>query len=243
MRNNPGADWVNVYQQTQLADAVKDNQWYEHTDFMKLIDQHPIKKLHLNGGEPFAVKKVTQLLQQIPNHIELIITTNASWTHQHLDLLSAFDSVLLEVSIDAVNDVYDIVRYPATWQNTEKQLAMLKDYNFSVTYSIVPHCINALNLEAFANRFSNEKITVNYLNGQKHLGLWNIPQHIKPLVEKQIDQLGVEQVGLKSELNQEPQQLDRLEQLVGHWEQTRNQSIWETIGSVSYTHLTLPTKA
>ena len=39
------------------------------------------------------------------------ITTNASWTQQHLDLLSNFDSVLLEVSIDAVDDVYDFVRY------------------------------------------------------------------------------------------------------------------------------------
>ena len=68
------------------------------------------------------------------------------------------------------------------------------------------------------------------MNGQKHLGLWNIPTDVKPLVEEQINQLGIEQVGLKSELYQESQQLERLVQLVGHWEQTRNQKIWETIG-------------
>ena len=230
MRNNPGADWVNVYQQTQLADAVKDNLWYDNTNFLELIEKHPIQKLHLNGGEPFAVKKITNLLQQIPKHIELVITTNASWTRQHLDLLSDYDSVLLEVSIDAVDDVYDIVRYPATWHKTEKQLAMLEDYDLEIKYSIVPHCFNALNLGAFAKRFNNKKIIVNYLNGQKHLGLWNIPTDVKPLVEEQINQLGIEQVGLKSELYQESQQLERLVQLVGHWEQTRNQKIWETIG-------------
>ena len=230
MRNNPGTDWVNVYQQTQLADVVKDNTWFDNTDFSKIIEEHPIKTIHLNGGEPFAVKKVAQLLKELPKNLEIIITTNGSWSIEHLDLLSEFDSVLLEVSIDAVGSVYDIIRFPATWKQTEIQLAMLDNYNFNVLYSIVPNCINALNLGAFAKRFTNKKILVNYLNGQKHLGLWNIPQHIKPLVEEQIDQLEVEQVGLKSELKQEPQMLDRLEQLVGHWEETRNQKIWETIG-------------
>lgn len=223
---NPGEDWVNVYSQTKLAEINLNNSWFRTHDFR--VEEYPdLKRVHLNGGEPFHVPRTLELLQTLPENLEIIITTNGSWTHQHLRALRRFRRVLLEVSIDAVGDVYNIVRYPASWTKTELQLAMLEDYDFDWTVSIVPTALNTMNIPEFVDRFSDREILVHALVGEPHMGVWNITD--KPKAAECLRQLpgGFQHV---QDLHRPAQKQELLCDLIAHWSRTRKQNIWSAIG-------------
>lgn len=106
----------------------KDIDWSEQAfqHVKEMLDAGP-RVVNIRGGEPFYNKKLLQLITEIPDRTAsnmcLHITTNATtWSTSWQQALSRFRLVRIMFSIDAVEDLYEYIRYPAKWPWVEQQV-------------------------------------------------------------------------------------------------------------------------
>ena len=105
-----------------------DNDWIsEKGDTWKYIRKNveSIHKLSFLGGEPFASKEHNALLDWLYSnkkfHIELYYVTNATLlTKNNIDKLKKFKRVTLGISLDAIGEVAEFLRFPMKWKSVEK---------------------------------------------------------------------------------------------------------------------------
>ena len=82
-------------------------------DYDVPIDFKEVRSLRLLGGEPLINRKIINMLEDIVNsgyskNIHLNVTTNGTIVNQkYIDLLNAFRTVKISVSIDGINDTFN----------------------------------------------------------------------------------------------------------------------------------------
>ena len=135
---------------------VKVASYRKNTEFFSYMQQHigKVKKILLAGGEPFLMPDVIEFLKQLseakvtPN-IDLRILTNGTvFRSQWIEYLNSYKSLNIQVSLDAVGDVLEYVRYPNKWKkvyNNLKQFKELQQQNKNIKINLNP-CVHLLNL-------------------------------------------------------------------------------------------------
>ena len=101
--------------------------------YIARLDDGDYLELEITGGEPFFQKEVWEFLtniQPVANKINLIITSNGSipgkWKGYNLyDLLSDFNMVTLQFSIDASESFYNYFREGGDWDRVKKNVTEL----------------------------------------------------------------------------------------------------------------------
>lgn len=83
------------------------------------------------GGEPFALPSGIEFMQAFTadrqmDHVRLLITTNATLVHKHLDWLKAKERVSFNVSIDSVGAGYEAIRVGGSWPVVEANLRAIQ---------------------------------------------------------------------------------------------------------------------
>lgn len=83
------------------------------------------------GGEPFALPSGIAFMQEFVadramDHVRLLITTNATLVHKHLDWLKAKERVSFNVSIDSVGAGYEAIRVGGSWPVVEANLRTIQ---------------------------------------------------------------------------------------------------------------------
>lgn len=245
---DPHVDNYINQQLSYVADPKYFGKWPNEEDIWTVLQQllyeHDVKKLHFSGGEPFANNYFDIFLNNLYNNQELqpqqlVITTNASWKQKSLQHLSNFNEVVLEISVDGVNNTYGIQRYPSRWSEFEKQLQMLQSSSLQaeLLFTIVPNSLNAHCLLDWHNYFSSlGKIATHILQDQPHLSIAHLPDDRKALLRQQVEQMTSFSVqdrnNILAELDMPAKkaQVNKLTRLVNTWQLTRHQNIWETIG-------------
>lgn len=148
--------------------------WYETTIFDDNINSHlpNLKTLYMTGGEPTLIKKNYDIMQRLIDcgrneKITLIINTNMTNSNpKFYQLLKQFKKVVIQMSIDAVDDLATYIRHPSDFKvvdSTIKELLSIGD-NISLVAGPVIQILN-LNrlvelfdyLESF-NRQSNKLV-------------------------------------------------------------------------------------
>jgi MoaA/NifB/PqqE/SkfB family radical SAM enzyme len=106
----------------------KDFQWQEtgFENLKKIIAQGP-KVLNIRGGEPFYNKQFLSILEELPaescRQTLLHVTTNATrWNEQWKEVIQKFKLVRIMFSIDGVDDLYEYIRYPASWEQVKSNI-------------------------------------------------------------------------------------------------------------------------
>lgn len=145
--------------------------------------------IHLDGGEPFIVSQCDKILDYMIDkgmtnkHIKA--TTNGSVTRSQLDKLAQFDKVSFHLSIDGVDDLYELVRPPHTWDWWCKQHNQIREYDFNITYACVAHAFNVHQLAeileymiANSRTYGNTDSYLSQLNNQEYLGCDVVPQSV-----------------------------------------------------------------
>lgn len=114
--------------------AVIGRQFQKSNDFIKQLDLSQVKKIHFNGGEPLLNNDQTALLtkldeQGVLNHVVISYNTNGSvmpssklinlWKRAHL--------VKLFFSIDAIDDAFEYIRWPATWNQVRLNILNMQE--------------------------------------------------------------------------------------------------------------------
>lgn len=136
----------------------KDIKWDKQAfaNLESLVLQHP-KILTIRGGEPFYIKALYELLNNIPNHMAksmvIHVTTNCTvWNTKWQKVLSKFRLVRLMFSIDAVDKLYEYIRYPADWNTVQKNIQLMRSMPNA---QCLVHCVlQNLNVSAVGDLIS-----------------------------------------------------------------------------------------
>lgn len=107
--------------------------------------------LDINGGEPGASKNYRYLLKHVPDNVKSIrINTNCSAVIPEIEqLLTRGIQVTVTVSLDGIDDVHDLVRWPIKWDRFYKNLMTYK--NMSELNLNTWTTVSALNIGDFDN--------------------------------------------------------------------------------------------
>jgi MoaA/NifB/PqqE/SkfB family radical SAM enzyme len=116
------------------------------------IDLSKLKRIHFNGGEPLLNNEHQILLEKLDdtntlNNINLSYNTNGTQypTNKTIELWSKAQRVMLWFSIDATENSFEYIRYPANWQSTVDNLLRLKNTlpdNVEFGFTITVGCYN-----------------------------------------------------------------------------------------------------
>jgi MoaA/NifB/PqqE/SkfB family radical SAM enzyme len=166
----------------------RDFSWNE-TGFQNLraLVDSGTRVLNIRGGEPFYNKPLLDLIENLPEEkcarIMLHITTNATqWNDRWANAIKKFKLVRLMYSIDAVGDLYEYMRYPATWSVTESNVEQMSQ--LSNVRSMI-HCVvqnlNCMSLRPLIE-WAQEKniyLQLEQLHHPSWLAMTNLPNTLK----------------------------------------------------------------
>ena len=119
--DNPNEEWVDTPKQKIIE---LDNDTWQLLD--KWIPY--VRRVFMTGGEPTIIKRNLDYINKIiasghSANVELIFTTNATNINQNfIDIGKNFKSVSYNVSIDAVGELANYIRYPSNWQTIYNNL-------------------------------------------------------------------------------------------------------------------------
>ena len=156
-----------------------------------------IRYIDMYGGEPMLMKKQWKLLEQAialgySKDISLHYNTNGTiWDDEKLKILNQFKKVQLDFSLDGINNRFEFMRHPAKWDHVIENFRRLKYISkHSDKYHIcIAHTVSTLNIwyiPEFLEYFEGESIYLNLVHGPWHFCITNIPEDVKPVVEKHL---------------------------------------------------------
>jgi sulfatase maturation enzyme AslB (radical SAM superfamily) len=157
------------------------------TNLNSLLSTRP-KIINIRGGEPFYNKNLLKLITDLSDrgicfNTMLHITTNATVINsQWLGVLEKFKLVRLMVSVDATDELYEYIRFPAKWNTVAKNIKTLQEYkNFNVILNAVVQNLNIGKIGSLINwaKEQNLHLHLSSLIGQKHLAITNLPPALK----------------------------------------------------------------
>jgi organic radical activating enzyme len=129
--------------------------WPEQEQFWKQFNSHKesINRIHVNGGEPTLNMKHQEFLKELvrsgrSKEIELLYNINLTNIPDELiTLWGQFKKTIIHVSIDAVGERNDYIRFPSKWNKIEQSLKKLIDQNFELGVLQTISCFNFFYLE------------------------------------------------------------------------------------------------
>jgi hypothetical protein len=123
------------------------------------LPQDRIVHLDINGGEPSYSKNYRYLLENLPPNLRTLrVNTNGSTVITELtDIASRGIAVTVTLSCDGIGTVFELVRWPLTWNNFYKNLMTYRDMpvnlNLWTTVSVL-NMDDLVNIQSFAREHS-----------------------------------------------------------------------------------------
>jgi sulfatase maturation enzyme AslB (radical SAM superfamily) len=162
--------------------------------YWKNLNLDKLKFIHFNGGEPLLSKEHVVFLKSIPKKSQVQINYNTNGTvlpsAELLSLWNEFDLVKIDFSIDAIQDRFEYIRYPANWHHLVKNLQWFYDncsvncmFAVNTTVSLLNHkSINDLNVWLKTNFYKNRIDDPVEHRSQPATGLFSLKQnnHLTP---------------------------------------------------------------
>jgi sulfatase maturation enzyme AslB (radical SAM superfamily) len=100
------------------------NRYWNNLDLTKL------KFIHFNGGEPLLSKEHIEFIKAVPNKSQVRLNYNTNGTirpsEELIELWTQFDLILLDFSIDDIEQRFEYQRYPAVWAEVMDNLQWFK---------------------------------------------------------------------------------------------------------------------
>jgi glutamate-1-semialdehyde 2,1-aminomutase len=168
-----------------------DGPWYMHDE--KLFDDllrssDTLSRLYITGGEPFINERVEALLDRLvatgaAAHVALELSTNCTHVDpRFVEKLRKFRKLTLWLSIDAVGDGFEYIRYPARWNVVDRNVRYLKQ-TCGLDCS-VPPVIQMYNVLGITDlfRYCDElgmDFGMNILHEPPRLAIGNLPPRVR----------------------------------------------------------------
>jgi organic radical activating enzyme len=144
------------------------NYWHENPEFWQQIyEQIPnIKQLYFAGGEPLLIKEHKIFLQEIirrgyADKISLRYNTNGILVNEEIIAIwEQFKKVKVGISLDAIGDRVNYIRYPTDWKVVEENLWRLENTSDKIRTNIAL-AVQILNIKHVPD-FIKWKVTSNF---------------------------------------------------------------------------------
>lgn len=128
-----GSHYSSAWLEDEVKLGMRTDARIKHTKHNKLIetlDVSHLKIVYFNGGEPLMTRDHINVLNHIikthpnPSEVKVLYSSNGTirFTEEIVDLWSKFKQVNLGLSIDAIGDCFEYVRFGADWVNVEQTL-------------------------------------------------------------------------------------------------------------------------
>jgi glutamate-1-semialdehyde 2,1-aminomutase len=155
-------------------------------DALKSVDT--LERLYITGGEPLINERVADILEYLvktgaASHIHLELSTNCtSVDARYIERIKKFRRVELLLSLDAVGETYEYIRYPARWSTVEANVRKLK-YEHGLVCKVPPvvqvyNVLNLVELFRFCDSMDFE-ITMNVLHMPDRLAIHHLPPRVR----------------------------------------------------------------
>jgi organic radical activating enzyme len=143
-----------------LKSEISVEDWFETDMFDENINVHlkNMVTLYMTGGEPTLIKKNYDIMQRLIDasqheNVTLIINTNMTNTNpKFYALLKQFKKVIIQMSIDAIDDLATYIRYPTEFNVVDKTIKDLLALGNNITLRAGP-VIQILNLNKLTDLF------------------------------------------------------------------------------------------
>jgi sulfatase maturation enzyme AslB (radical SAM superfamily) len=142
-------DYADVWQKTfgKFPEKVMEDQpWFDHNILWdQVISLIPtLKKVYMTGGEPTLIKNnykfMEECIRQGRKDITLFFNTNCTNINpKFFDLISQFDMVNINASIDGIGAVTEYIRAPSKWSQVSKNIerfAQMSNVHLGITPTI-----------------------------------------------------------------------------------------------------------
>jgi glutamate-1-semialdehyde 2,1-aminomutase len=188
----------NLNHSDALGRLSSGKRWYQDLAFLEYeLLAHPqqLRMLTIIGGEPLLIKEVRYILRHlvergVARNITLLISTNGTCAdNEWFDLLSNFQSINMQISVDGHGGINEYIRSPSKWKTIEENIALFNnqpntwcDVNMTVqAYNI----LNIVEVIDFCDRLG--------IGFRGHLLQW--PDHLSPFaLPIQIRQLAADRL-------------------------------------------------
>lgn len=207
MISNPESDVKDYY---GFFDTNFPSDWVEAKDIRELLAPHvnTLEEMYLIGGEPLIISAHTELLEWLvetghSKHIKIVYNTNGiTIGKKFIDLWKEFRHVHLSVSIDAMNEQYEYIRFPAKWDTIESNLKQIMSIqNISVGISTTIQNLTLPTMAKFIVWANDLGIDVNFIpvHSPKFLSPYVMPKkwYLKFLNEIEDAESKVTHINLK----------------------------------------------
>jgi pyruvate-formate lyase-activating enzyme len=209
--------------------VMDDQQWFDH-DIMwdQVISLIPtLKKVYMTGGEPTLIKNnfkfMKKCIEQGRKDIVLFFNTNCTNVNkQFLELISQFDQVNINASMDGIGIVNEYIRAPSDWkqisENIEK-LAQMPNVNLGVTPTIqvynVFDIVNMLKWVEGLNKKYNKQIFIDFLVNHH-------PHHLSVrILDDDLRKTALDMIRAYDVTSHSPQTVNSLNGIIGLLQQPR----------------------
>lgn len=194
--------WYRDYYRAEVAPLISYNQWLKTFDVTRrsyatdndntwgtLEGWLPeLVYFDLYGAEPLLIDPLYQLLKKSSDagysgNQSIHINTNGTvWADEFYTVFQKFKNVLLDVSVDGINDQFDYMRYPAKWDavlDNIKKYKSIPNINLSITITVSIYNIWYINqIVEYFNKL-NINSSINILHNPEHFCIKNLPDDIK----------------------------------------------------------------
>jgi hypothetical protein len=161
-------DWNKVFPKIQNEDLKQTMVWEDkgktfgasynwHKDnplfWDQLYGQIPnIRQLYFAGGEATVIEEHYEILDKViemgyADKIEVRYNSNCiEIPDRLLEQWKHFKKVRMHYSVDSIFEMNDYIRYPSTWEHTEKQFRLLDEKTSNNVEITIACAVNALNI-------------------------------------------------------------------------------------------------
>lgn len=200
----------------------------------------------LYGAEPLLIDPLLDLLRSGNTEQSIHVNTNGTiWQDDFNDVFSKFKHVELGISIDAIGQQFDYMRYPAKWEHVlanllkYKQLAE-KHPSIDLSVCITASILNVYYLAEYVQFFHNLGIEVgiNFVHRPDYLNMRILPTKVKQTIIERLESAGFKDGWeikiqhiinfLMLEHNNSEQLFDEFWKFTSGYDQIRNQNYANT---------------
>jgi organic radical activating enzyme len=151
------------------------------------------KKIIISGGEPFLSKYLVDIVNENSHVPQIKIFTGLGVDRKRferiLDILCEKKNVILAISAESVNDLYEFNRYGMCWDDFLEKIKMLTDKNIQFGFSSVISNLTVNGFADFYNRFGSKYIQIECVYNPNFLAPHILDQDTKAQAIKQIQQI------------------------------------------------------
>ena len=156
-----------------------------------------LKNVYLAGGEPLLMNEnkifLEKLLKENPN-VSIRVNTNLSSTRTGVfDLLCKFKNVHWTVSVEAIKEEYEYIRYHGSWKDFLKNLIQIQQLNHKITFNMLYFILNFkslfLTVDFFRSLgFHENSFVIGPLYTPEYFNIMNMPDETLRFVKEQVAQ-------------------------------------------------------